>query len=72
MPGQSYRSSFRAIPGWQTLRLPFSGFTPYRIRSALDLARLERIGLVAIGRAFEADLCVAKVAFYREAAATGQ
>jgi hypothetical protein len=67
LPWQSYRASFVAEPRWQTLRLPFSGFTPYRIGADLDLSRLERIGVVAIGRAFEADLCIGGVALYRDA-----
>jgi hypothetical protein len=31
----------------------------------LDLQRLLRVGVVAIGRAFEADLCLGKLALYR-------
>lgn len=46
-------------------RLPFDQFTGYRIGKKLDLKRLERIGLVAIGRAFTADLCVAQIGLYR-------
>jgi len=66
LPWQSYRTSFQAPAGWHTVRLPFSGFNGYRISSALDLEHLERIGIVAIGRAFKADLCVAGVALYRD------
>ena len=66
LPWQSYRASFNAPAGWQTLRLPFAGFTGYRIGKELDLKRLERIGLVAIGRAFAADLCIGEVALYRD------
>ena len=65
LPWQSYRASFSAPAQWQTLRLPFSAFTPYRTTTALDTSALERIGLVAIGREFDADLCVASIAFYR-------
>lgn len=64
-PWQSWRAGFRAEPGWRRLRLPFSGFRPHRIEAPLDLARARRLGLVAIGRAFEADLALARVAFYR-------
>ena len=46
------------------MRLPFADFSAYRTGKTLRLDRLERIGLVAIGRAFSADLCVARVAFY--------
>jgi len=70
LPWQSYRASFQAPAGWHTVRLPFSGFNGYRITKALDLEHLERIGIVAIGRAFKADLCVASVALYRDALPT--
>ena len=61
---QSYRASFRAGPDWETVRLPFAGFAPYRIDRPLDLFALRRLGLVAIGRAMAADLCLARMAFY--------
>jgi hypothetical protein len=63
---QSYRASFQAPPGWHMVRLPFAGFQPYRLETPLDLRRLKRIGLVAIGRGFTADLCVGRVALYRQ------
>ncbi|WP_295392752.1 CIA30 family protein [uncultured Thiodictyon sp.] len=61
---QSYRASFRAGPQWETVRLPFADFTPYRIDRPLDLSTLRRLGLVAIGRAMAADLSVSRIAFY--------
>jgi hypothetical protein len=67
LPWQAYRASFTAPPRWQTVRLPFARFTGYRIGSSLDLKHLERIGLVAIGRTFAAELCVAKLALYQDA-----
>ena len=63
-PQQSYRQSFVATAQWRTIRLPFIHFTPHRIEVPLDTSRLRRIGLVAIGRAFAADLAVARLAFY--------
>ena len=57
-PWQSYRQSFRASPQWQTVQFRFQDFTPYRTDIALDVRRLRRIGIVAIGRAFSADICV--------------
>jgi hypothetical protein len=63
-PQQSYRQSFVTTPDWQTLRLPFVHFMPHRIDIPLDVRRLRRIGLVAIGREFAADLAVARLAFY--------
>jgi len=66
MPWQSYRASFVARPEWHTVHLPFTDFEPYRTGQALRADRLRRLGIVAIGRDFEADLCVARVWFYAE------
>jgi len=63
-PWQSYRVTFVAENQWRLLRLPFSRFEPHRLTKPLDSRRLRRVGLVAIGRAFEADLAVARIAFY--------
>jgi hypothetical protein len=63
-PWQSYRAHFEAPPKWREVRLPFENFMPHRIEAALDLTRLRRIGLVAIGRAFFADLRLAEIAFF--------
>ena len=63
-PWQSYRQSFPTADAWRTVRLPFDGFEAHRIDAPLDLSRLKRIGLVAIGREFRADLAVAELRFY--------
>jgi len=57
-PWQSYRQSFRAGSHWQTVRFRFQDFVPYRTDIPLNIHRLRRIGIVAIGRAFSADVCV--------------
>jgi len=63
-PWQSYRQSFIARPEWQTLRLPFADFEAHRIDAPLDLSTLRRIGVVAIGRAFHADIAIGGVRFH--------
>ncbi len=63
-PWQSYRAQFHAPARWCEVRLPFSEFAPHRVEAPLDLARARRLGLVAIGRAFHADLRLAEAAFY--------
>jgi len=65
-PWQAYRATFHATPEWQSVQLPFAAFTPYKTSTALDVSRLRRLGIVAIGRDFTAQLCVAGVAFYRD------
>ena len=64
-PWQSYRAHFNAGPNWETIDIPFDEFKPYRLEAQLDTTRLKRIGLVAIGRAFSADLMVSRMSFYR-------
>jgi hypothetical protein len=66
LPWQSYRSRFRAGTEWREIRLPFDGFEPHRIGVPLDAGNLRSLGLVAIGRAFTAELCVAEVGLYRD------
>lgn len=66
-PWQSYRAHFTAGARWRTIDLPFTTFTPYRLDTPLDAARLLRIGLVAIGRAFSADLAIARLSLYGDA-----
>jgi hypothetical protein len=66
LPWQSYRSSFQTGPEWREIQLPFGGFEPHRIGVPLDTAHLRSLGLVAIGRAFAAELCVAEIGLYRD------
>lgn len=65
-PWQSYRSVFDATDDWQTIRLPFNDVEAYKTTQSFRTNKLKRIGLVAIGRNFQADLCVASVKFYVE------
>lgn len=65
LPWQSYRADFDAPADWSLVQLPFSRFEPYRTNRPLRVERLRRIGVVAIGRDFTADLCVADLALYR-------
>lgn len=62
-PWQSYRQGFKADPEWRTVQLPFDKFAPYRTDVPLNTRRLRRIGMVAIGRAFSADLSVGGLRF---------
>ena len=64
-PWESYRQTFRAVPHWETVRLPFDKFEPSRTQAPLDIRRLRRFGIIAIGRAFDADVSIAGVRFFR-------
>jgi len=63
-PWQAYRATFQAGQGWSTIELPFETFQGYKTSQKFEAGRLKRIGIVAIGRDFEADLCVAEIGFY--------
>jgi len=65
LPWQAFRASFTASPEWQTHYLPFAQFQPHKTSASLKRDRLKRIGVVAIGRAFFADLCVGRIGYYR-------
>jgi len=65
LPWQSYRYSFKATPDWQTIRIPFAEVQAYKTTQTFRPDKLERVGLVAIGRDFRADLCLASMRFYR-------
>ena len=63
-PWQSYRMTFVAEPRWQAFTFPFSGFVAHRTDQPLDVRALRRLGIVAIGRAFAADVAIGGVRFY--------
>lgn len=64
-PWQSYRVHFTAEPGIGTFSFPFSDFEPHRTEEALDVRKLRRLGVVAIGRRFQADVKICRLEFYR-------
>ena len=66
LPWQSYRFTFQADPEWKTLRFPFTKIVPYKTSQHFQQHRLMRIGLVGIGRDFQADLCLAAIKLYKE------
>ena len=65
-PWQSYRGSLTATPEWQTVRIPFSELEAYKTSQAFQQNKLKRVGLLGIGRDFQADLCRASIRFYSE------
>lgn len=65
LPWQSYRAAFQTSSEWSTVFLPFSEFEAYRTTTVLKTDRLRRIGIVAIGRDFDAEVCFTRVAYQR-------
>jgi hypothetical protein len=64
-PWQAWRATVAVTPAWQTLRVPFDAFRPYRFEGTLVPSQIRRLGLVALGSAFDAELYFARAAWAR-------
>ncbi|MFT7108353.1 MAG: hypothetical protein ACJAVT_002888 [Yoonia sp.] len=64
-PWQSFRSDFIASPVWRSLRVAFDAIEARKTDACFDPAHLRRIGILAIGREFQAEVAVANVSLYR-------
>ncbi len=64
-PWQSFRTEVTPLPEWQTLRLPFDRFLPHKTDVPFDPRHLRRIGVLGIGREFQAEVAIAAVGLYR-------
>ncbi|MEP0960452.1 MAG: CIA30 family protein [Roseobacter sp.] len=62
---QSFRASIVANAQWQWVRVPFAAFTQHRTKVVFNPGALRRVGVLAIGRVFEADITVGGVRFYK-------
>jgi len=62
-PWQLYQATLPVTASWESVFVPFSAFRPQRLERELDRAGLLRLGVVAYGAAFEADLLVTDLAF---------
>jgi hypothetical protein len=62
-PWQLYQAPLPVTNDWQTVTVPFGAFVPQRLDRALDLAQLLRLGIVAYGAAFAADVMVTDLQF---------
>ncbi|MFT6024357.1 MAG: hypothetical protein ACI9PY_002482 [Ascidiaceihabitans sp.] len=65
-PWQSFRAEFTALPEWHTIKMPFDGFQSHKTDAVFDPTSLRRIGILAIGREFHAEVAVASVRLYRD------
>ncbi len=61
---QSYRQPFFAESNWKSVKLPFDRFERHRTQIYFDARRLHRVGIIAIGREFSADVALSGIRFY--------
>lgn len=64
-PWHSFRTDFEASAEWTTLRVPFTAFEAHKTDKIFDPSRLRRIGVLAIGRVFRADVAISAIRLYR-------
>lgn len=64
-PWQFYAAPFKATLEWQTIDLPFSAFAPESTRARFNPRRLTSLAIVGMKKAFQADVAVARIEFYR-------
>jgi len=64
-PWQSYRADLSTTGAWQSHRFHFAEMAAHRTDIPFDPARLRRIGVLAVGRAMDADIAVAGLRLYR-------
>ena len=64
-PWQSFRKTFLAPREWIKARVPFADLQSHRTKLKFKPNRLRRIGILAIGREFKADIAVAAIRFYQ-------
>ena len=63
-PWQSYRQAFTAPAEWTLCHFEFANFEAHRTDKPLVPKNIRRIGIVAIGRVFDADAAVSSVSYY--------
>jgi hypothetical protein len=63
-PWQSYRQAFTAPAEWTLGHFEFGDFQAHRTDKPLLPGNIRRIGIVAIGREFDADAAVSSVGYY--------
>jgi hypothetical protein len=63
-PWQSYRQPFTAPAEWTLCHFEFGNFEAHRTDEPLRPENIRRIGIVAIGRIFDADAAVSSLSYY--------
>jgi len=64
-PWQSFRCSLAVQPQWTRFILPYEQLQAHRTEAELQPATIRSIAVVAIGQAFDVDVCVRRFGFFR-------
>ena len=64
-PWQSFRCSLSVEPQWTRFIVPYAQLSAHRTDAKLQPADIASVAVVAIGQAFDVDVCVRRLGFYR-------
>lgn len=64
-PWQSFRCTLQVEPAWTRFVVPYAQLSPHRTDAELDPATIRSVAVIAIGEAFDVDVCVRRFGFYR-------
>jgi hypothetical protein len=65
LPWQYYQAQFFADAQWREVKIPFTRFKPENLSSKIDPKKLKRLAVVAAKQAYQADVAVSRIEFYR-------
>lgn len=64
-PWQSFRCTLSVEPQWTRFIVPYEQLEAHRTDAELQPADIRSVAIVAIGQAFDVDVCVRRLGFYR-------
>ena len=64
-PWQSFRCTLSVELQWTRFIVPYAQFEAHRTDADLQPAHITSVAVVAIGQAFDVDVCVRRLGFYR-------
>lgn len=64
-PWQSFRCTLSVEPQWTRFFVPYTQLQAHRTDAKLQPTAIRSIAVVAIGQAFDVDVCVRRLGFYR-------
>ncbi len=63
-PWQSYRCTLAVQPQWTRFIVPYEQLNAHRTDTELQCAAIRSVAVVAIGQAFDVDVCVRRFGFF--------
>lgn len=64
-PWQSFRCTLSVEPQWTRFIVPYEQLEAHRTDAELQPADINSVAVIAIGQAFDVDVCVRRFGFYR-------